>query len=104
MAISRIGVNRASGGLSRSENLLAEIDRMIISSGTPVESTQASTRRRTTPGRRKFGIPLAQRRHGDRPQYPLGLQVTDDRGGGGTTQRRHRHLWAWHGWPPASWR
>ena len=53
---------------------------MIISSGTPVDSTQASTRRSTTPGRRNvLRDPAAQRRHRDRAQHPLGLQIADDR-------------------------
>ena len=55
MAINRIGVNRASGEVSTmaSRNLLAEIATMIMSNGTPVESTQARTSRSTTPGRLK---------------------------------------------------
>ena len=53
-AISRIGTKRLSGDELSRANLLATTDRMIISSGTPVDSTQARTNRSTTPGRRKF--------------------------------------------------
>ena len=54
MAISKSGTSRLSADELSRENLLAAMDRMIISSGTPVDSTQASTSRSTTPGRRKF--------------------------------------------------
>ena len=57
-AVSRIGANRVSAGASSSENFVAAIDSTIISSGTPVDSTQVSTSRWTRPGRRNpSGIP-----------------------------------------------
>ena len=44
----------ASAEACNNDNFVATTDSTINSSGTPVDSTQASTNRNTTPGRLKF--------------------------------------------------